>query len=192
MEARGHSGPIGPPTTGLLDPACPPLDRDDRVMRAASVVLVLVALAGCSSASSSPAWTAAPVEPTQSRPTDAGLAIDVYKSPTCDCCHEWEAYLRARGYTVRSVPTDDMAAVKQARGLPESTWSCHTAVIDGYVIEGHVPVEAIEDLLDERPAIDGIALPGMPPGSPGMPGAKVGLFEILTINDGEVGSFGSY
>lgn len=69
---------------------------------------------------------------------------------------------------------------------------CHTAVIDGYAIEGHVPVAAIEDLLATRPAIDGIALPAMPPGSPGMPGVKAGPFEILAVTDGVVSPFGSY
>jgi len=164
-------------------------------MRPAVVLLpLLVVLAGaCSSAASEPVWTAKPSElPAASSDAVAELVIEVYKSPTCGCCHEWEAYLRAHGYAVRSVPTDDMAAVKAAHGLPEATWSCHTAVIDGYVVEGHVPIEAIEDLLTQRPAIEAIALPGMPAGSPGMPGTKAGPFEILSVTDGEVAVFGSY
>jgi hypothetical protein len=118
--------------------------------------------------------------------------IEVYKSPTCTCCHEWEAYLRGRGFTVRSIPTDDMATVKADRGVPKAAWSCHTAIVDGYAIEGHVPVEAIADLLEQRPAIDGIALPAMPPGSPGMPGEKAAPFEILAFDDGVTSTFGSY
>ena len=96
------------------------------------------------------------------------------------------------GFTVRSMPTDDMAAMKQQMGVPKDAWSCHTAVIDGYAIEGHVPVEAIEDLLAQRPAIDGIALPGMPSGSPGMPGDKAAPFAVLELSDAATSNFGSY
>jgi hypothetical protein len=120
------------------------------------------------------------------------VAVDVYKSPSCTCCHEWEAYLRDLGYQVRSLPVEDMAAVKGRLGVPEEAWSCHTAVIDGYAVEGHVPAAAIVDLLAARPAIDGIALPGMPAGSPGMPGAQEAPFEVLAIDDGTASAFGSY
>ena len=148
-------------------------------------------LAACSATPIAPparTFTAAAPAPS----SGAARVIEVYKSPACTCCHEWEAYLRGVGYTVKSMPTDDMAAVKAKHALPQDTWSCHTAVIDGYVVEGHVPVEAIEDLLARRPAIDGIALPAMPPGSPGMPGAKEGPFEILAVKDGVASPFGSY
>ena len=149
-------------------------------------------LAACSSVPSAlPARTSEPATPA---PSAVALAkvIEVYKSPTCRCCHEWEAYLRDLGYTVKSVPTDDMSAVKAKYGLPQNTWSCHTAVIAGYAVEGHVPVDAIEDLLATRPAIDGIALPAMPPGSPGMPGVKAGPFEVLAVTDGVASPFGAY
>jgi hypothetical protein len=137
---------------------------------------------GCSRAE--PAATAEPALATR--------VIDVYKSPTCSCCHEWEAYLRARGYTVNPIPTQDVSSIKQRYRLPAATWSCHTALIGGYFVEGHVPLEAIEDLLEQRPAIDGIALPAMPAGSPGMPGLKAAAFEILAITDGAVSDFGAY
>lgn len=136
--------------------------------------------------------------PSASEPSVSGQAlvrtatVEVYKSPSCECCHEWEAYLREHGVTVRPVPTEDMAAVKDARGVPSEAMSCHTAIVDGYTVEGHVPVEAIEDLLTERPDIDGIALPGMPPGSPGMPGEKEAPFEILAIDDGTLSAYGAY
>ena len=162
-------------------------------MRTARLFLPLGALilAACSSAPIAPsAWTYGPT--TAPSAVAAVKVIEVFKSPACSCCHEWEAYLRGLGYTVKSVPTDDMAAVKAQYGLPQDTWSCHTAVIAGYAVEGHVPVEAIEDLLAERPAIDGIALPAMPPGSPGMPGAKEGPFEVLAVTDGAASPFGSY
>ncbi|HET7727079.1 MAG TPA: DUF411 domain-containing protein, partial [Candidatus Limnocylindrales bacterium] len=101
-------------------------------------------------------------------------------------------YLRAAGWRVESIPTEDMAAVKARFGLPESAWSCHTAVVDGYAVEGHVPIEAIEDLLAARPSIDGIALPGMPAGSPGMPGVQAAPFLVLAVDGGNPTEFGSY
>ena len=100
--------------------------------------------------------------------------------------------MRSHGFGVRPVETADMAAMKQSMGVPQEVWSCHTAVIDGYIVEGHVPIDAIEDLLRERPPIDGIALPGMPEGSPGMGGVKAGPLEILAVNGGKVSLFGSY
>lgn len=149
-------------------------------------------LAACSSTpAASPAWTYGPSTAAPSA-VAAVKVIEVYKSPTCSCCHEWEAYLRGLGYTVKSVPTDDMGAVKAQQGVPRDASSCHTAVIDGYAVEGHVPVEAIEDLLTTRPPIDGIALPAMPAGSPGMPGVKEGPFVVLAITDGVASAFGSY
>ncbi len=150
-------------------------------------------LAGCAAAPSGgdPSWTYAP---TRATPTAAVVArvINVYKSPTCGCCHEWEAYLRTHGYTVDSFPTEDMARVKTEHEVPTSAQSCHTALIDGFVVEGHVPVEAIEDMLATRPDVDGIALPGMPPGSPGMTGEQQAPFEVLALTDGATSPFGSY
>ena len=77
--------------------------------------------------------------------------------------------------------TEDMTTIKKQFGVPEDLTSCHTARIENYTVEGHVPVEAIEKLLSEKPAIAGIALPQMPSGSPGMPGAKYGAFDILSF-----------
>jgi hypothetical protein len=161
-------------------------------MRTRSVLLPVLAVvaAGCTVASpASPGWSSPPQPPAASA---AQMVVEVYKSPTCSCCHEWEAYLRGRGYTVRSILVDDVVAIKTEHALPPAVWSCHTAVIDGYVVEGHVPVEAIEDLLLERPAIDGIALPGMPDGSPGMGGVKAAPFEIVAVSDGRARVFGSF
>jgi len=164
-------------------------------MNGIKLLLPLAALmiAACSGGERSPAaaWTMGPDGGTPAV-TAATRVIDVYKSPTCDCCHEWEAYLRRHGYTVNSIPTDDLAMVKNDRRVPREAWSCHTATIGAYVVEGHVPIEAIEDLLARRPAIDGIALPGMPPGSPGMPGTKEAPFEILALHDGDAATFGEY
>jgi hypothetical protein len=104
-------------------------------------------------------------------PAQARDAI-VYKSPTCGCCKGWATYLQRNGYTVTMVDRDDMDSVKDGLGVPEAMRSCHTAKIDGYVIEGHVPVEAIDKLLADKPKVTGIAAPGMPSGSPGMSGPK--------------------
>jgi hypothetical protein len=118
--------------------------------------------------------------------------VALHSAPGCDCCGGWEEYMISHGYTVESTEEADLSAFKEARGVPRDAWSCHTAVIDGYTVEGHVPLEAIEDLLSERPDIDGIALPGMPPGSPGMSGEKQAPFEVLAIDDGATSSFGQY
>ena len=100
--------------------------------------------------------------------------------------------MRDHGYEVRASDDPDIAAFKASLGVPASAQACHTALIDGYVVEGHVPAAAIEDLLQERPEIDGIALPGMPPGSPGMSGAKQGPFEVVSLAEGGAFAFGSY
>ena len=95
-------------------------------------------------------------------------AITVYKSPTCGCCAKWVTHLRKAGYTVTSNDTDDMDAIKRQLGVPDALASCHTGLVSGYVVEGHVPASVIQRLLRERPSVAGIAVPGMPTGSPGM------------------------
>ncbi len=84
---------------------------------------------------------------------------------------------------------EDMTSIKQAYQIPQNMISCHTAVIEDYFVEGHVPVEAIKKMLEEKPAIDGIALPGMPPGSPGMPGKKTEALKIYALSDGKKSEF---
>jgi len=104
-------------------------------------------------------------------PAEAREAI-VYKSPTCGCCKGWATYLQRNGYKVTVIDREDMEQVKDEMGVPENLRSCHTAKIDGVVVEGHVPLEAIENFLAERPKAKGLASPGMPSGSPGMDGPK--------------------
>ena len=87
-------------------------------------------------------------------------------------------YLQENGITVETVMVDDTSTIKEEYGIPPDLWSCHTMVVDGYYIEGHVPIDVVLKLLEERPPIDGIALPGMPPGSPGMDGEKAGPWVI--------------
>ncbi len=98
--------------------------------------------------------------------------ITVWMSPTCGCCEGWATYLQHNGYKVKTVKVDDVDQIKMLLGVPPSMQSCHTARIDGYVVEGHVPVQAIDWLLKERPRVTGIASPGMPSGAPGMEGPK--------------------
>lgn len=92
----------------------------------------------------------------------------VYKSPTCGCCKKWVEHVRQNGFETEVHDTDNVGAVKQQHGLPAALASCHTALIDGYVIEGHVPADLIRKLLDEHPALAGLAVPGMPQSAPGM------------------------
>jgi len=98
-------------------------------------------------------------------------------------------YLQENGFEVESVLTEDLTEIKDGLGIPQDMQSCHTLEIDGYYVEGHVPVEAISKLLEERPPIDGIALPGMPQGSPGMSGDKAEPFVIYSIAEGSIEEF---
>ena len=109
--------------------------------------------------------------------------VIVYKSPTCGCCSEYVSYLKSNGFNVKTVLVDDMASIKQKYGVPSNLESCHTAIFGNYFVEGHVPIEAIEKMLVEKPKINGISLPDMPPGSPGMPGIKGEPFKIYSITD---------
>jgi hypothetical protein len=94
--------------------------------------------------------------------------IDVVKSPFCGCCTQWVEYLRANGFTVRVIETENLDPVAHRHGVPDNLRSCHTATVEGYALEGHVPAEDIRRLLAERPQAAGLAVPGMPIGSPGM------------------------
>lgn len=118
----------------------------------------------------------------ESEPTDPAEVV-VYHDPSCGCCGKWMEHLREVGFDVRSETTSDMRTIKQKLGVPASLPSCHTAVADGYVIEGHVPAADVERLLAERPDVAGIAVPGMPIGSPGMEyGAQRQAFDVLTFD----------
>ena len=111
----------------------------------------------------------------------AANAIDVYRDPSCGCCGAWISYLRTQGYTVTVHEDQPMAAVKTRLGVPADAASCHTALIDGYVIEGHVPVEDIRRLLAEHPNARGLAAPGMPMGSPGMEMGSAERYDVVLI-----------
>ncbi|MBI2464420.1 hypothetical protein HYV57_05685 [Candidatus Peregrinibacteria bacterium] len=112
----------------------------------------------------------------------AGKNAVVYRSVTCGCCANFIKYLRKAGVQVEEKLTENMATIKQQFGVPDNLKSCHTTRIENYTVEGHIPSEVIQKLLTEKPDIDGIALPGMPSGSPGMPGGKIGTFDISSFN----------
>jgi len=105
----------------------------------------------------------------------------LYKNPQCSCCEGYARYLRRHGFQVDVTPTNDLAEISQKAGVPEEYQGCHTMFIEGYVVDGHVPVEIIQKLLSERPAIAGVTLPGMPEGSPGMVGTKTAPFVIYAV-----------
>jgi hypothetical protein len=108
----------------------------------------------------------------------------LFKNPQCGCCEEYGTYLRDNGYDVKVVPTNDLALIKQRQGIPPELGGCHTTFVGGYYVDGHVPIGSFDRLLAERPEINGITLPGMPAGSPGMGGAKTGPFTILALAKG--------
>ena len=122
-----------------------------------------------------------------------GQEMTVYKTATCGCCHVYAEYLKDENVNTKVVDVEDLGVVKQEHGVPEDLQSCHTSMIGGYFVEGHIPLEVIEKLLAEKPMIKGIALPGMPSGSPGMPGPKSGQWTIFAVgNDGAVSEFMKY
>jgi len=114
----------------------------------------------------------------------AQAAITVYKSPTCDCCKKWISHLEDNGFKVKSVNMNNVVPKKIEFGITRQTASCHTAVVEGYVIEGHVPANDIKRLLKDRPkGVRGLAVPGMPVGSPGMEqGDRKDPYAVLSID----------
>jgi hypothetical protein len=115
--------------------------------------------------------------------------VTVYKSPTCGCCTNYVAYLKRYGFEVELIETEDMDNIKREHNIPYDMESCHTTLIDGRVVEGHIPVEGIERMFVDDSDVNIIAIPGMPSGSPGMPGAKKGLFTIYEVNESGTSEF---
>ena len=123
----------------------------------------------------------------------AAETITVYKSPTCGCCGRWVEHLRANGFTVAVEEQDDLEPIKAELGVPDGLAACHTAVIGGYVVEGHVPAADIRRLLETRPAATGLAVPGMPAGSPGMDqGSRKEPYRVLLFTGEETSVFASH
>lgn len=123
------------------------------------------------------------------------LTMTVYKTPTCECCSGWVDHARSQGFRVVTRDLHDVAPIKTQKGVPEALWSCHTATIGDYVIEGHVPAADIRRLLAERPKVVGLAVPGMPIGSPGMeiPGVAAEPYEVLSFDaSGNIRTFAKH
>jgi len=119
--------------------------------------------------------------------------VKVYKSPTCSCCTKWADQLRASGFEVETVNVRDVVPIKKQFRVPPQLGSCHTAIVDGYVIEGHVPIADILRLLRERPDKKGIGVPGMPIGSPGMEGPDPQPFKVYAFDaQGNIEEFASH
>ncbi len=119
--------------------------------------------------------------------------ITVHKSPSCGCCNKWIVHLEKAGFSVTAENSMNMSSIKRSYGVRPELNSCHTALVDGYVIEGHVPANDIKRLLQERPDVTGLAVPGMPMGSPGMEGHREDNYEVLTFKpNGETAVFSRY
>ena len=120
-------------------------------------------------------------------------SVTVYRDPSCSCCESWSAYMRANGFDVTIISSNDIDTVKARLKVPDSLVSCHTAEVAGYVVEGHVPVAALRRLLDERPQAIGISAPGMPVGSPGMEGrSKPEPYEVVLFGPAGQTRYGRY
>lgn len=112
----------------------------------------------------------------------AGEEITVYKSPTCGCCKKWISHLKSNGFKVTAYDVKDVEPIKQRSGVKPAQASCHTALVGGYVVEGHVPAKDIKRMLKEKPDIKGLTVPGMVIGSPGMEGKRKDPYKVMTIN----------
>jgi len=129
--------------------------------------------------------------------TDSPANITVWKSPTCGCCNDWIQHLRQNGFNVEAINVPDSRHIRAKFGMPAKYASCHTALVGGYVVEGHVPAREVRRLLKDKPLALGISVPGMPLGSPGMDGPSYGGAKdpydvLLVFRDGNARVFASY
>jgi len=123
----------------------------------------------------------------------AQQTIDIYKSPYCGCCGKWAEHVTKAGFTVKTHEVDDVPGTRKKLGMPDKLGSCHTAKIGNYILEGHVPAEDIKRLLKKKPKAIGLAVPGMPPGSPGMDVPNSPPYETLLVqNDGNTRVFAKH
>lgn len=110
--------------------------------------------------------------------------VTLYKNPQCGCCEAYADYLRQNGFTVEVKPTHDLVQISRDAGIPDDFQGCHTAFLGDYVVGGHVPINVVNRMLEERPEIVGVTLPGMPMGSPGMGGTKREPFKVYSVEEG--------
>jgi len=113
----------------------------------------------------------------------AAPQVNVFKTRTCGCCSKWVEHLRANGFQVNVQDVPNTAEYRMKYGVPDKLQSCHTAVVKGYVIEGHVPAREVQRLLNERPNAKGLAVPGMPAGSPGMEGSRSDAYSVILFDE---------
>lgn len=114
---------------------------------------------------------------------DEPVEVTVYRSPTCGCCAKWIEHLKQNNFNVKDNITDEMDAIKAKYGVPKEMASCHTAIVDGYVVEGHVPAADIRKLLKTKPKVTGLAVPGMVTGSPGMEmGGRADPYDVMSFD----------
>jgi hypothetical protein len=144
--------------------------------------LILLSVAVLLGLGSLVVWNASGSEDRPSGKRVTANKVTVFKSPSCGCCENYATYLKRQGFTINMVEIDDMNQIKEKYHVSPALGSCHTSLVGNYIVEGHVPVEAINKLLAEKPAIAGIAMPGMPSGSPGMPGGKEEPFVIYSFD----------
>lgn len=167
----------------------------NKAIVSAGMMLVMTATYGCTkqgSGGESGATAVAPAADAVASGAQAGITpvsasgdaipIKVYKDANCGCCKAWVEHLEQNGFKVETMDMPDLSAVKQKYGVKPELEACHTAVVNGYTVEGHVPADVIVRMLKEKPAIAGIAVPGMPAGSPGMEGAMKEKYEVLTFD----------
>lgn len=150
-----------------------------KISNISSVALLLASVTACQPESSAPTNNHL-----EANATSHNAEVTVYKSSTCGCCKEWVTYLEEEGYQVVAIDHDDMDSIKAKFGLPDpKLHSCHTAIVDGYIIEGHVPANDIERLLNEKPTdIKGLSAPGMPMMSPGMASRTPKDYAVLSFS----------
>jgi hypothetical protein len=134
--------------------------------------LVVAGTLACAAVVGAVATTEAPPTP----------VVTVYKSPSCGCCKLWMDHLASNGFKVTGKDMDNVQPIKDELGVPGALGSCHTATVDGYVVEGHVPAADIKRLLKERPKVVGLSAPGMPSGSPGMEGGRKDPYDVLAFD----------
>lgn len=127
---------------------------------------------------------AVPVTAADQAARSATPMMAVYKTPTCGCCAKWVDHMRQNGFNVMVTDLNDLSTIKQKHGVPARLQSCHTGVVNGFVIEGHVPAADVKRLLEDKPAVTGLTVPGMPAGSPGMevPGIRTPAYQVLTFD----------
>jgi hypothetical protein len=125
--------------------------------------------------------------------TKAAAVVEVYKSEGCGCCEGWIEHLKTNGFTVRAQDVGDTGAYRRKFGMPDALGSCHTGLVQGYALEGHVPATEIKRLLAERPEARGLAVPSMPLGSPGMEGPRKDPFDVFLVRaDGSASVYRHY